>query len=540
MLTIGTKMKLKLPLLFLLLSFYTKAQTGISLDAYSKADELVNSFLSEWKIKGGSVALTKNGKLIYNQGFGFTGKDETQPVMPSTLFRVASVSKPITSIAIMKLVDDGYLSLKDTVFGEGRILDQPYYLQAISDRRIYTITIQQLLEHTAGWDRMAPSEGFSHSDSPFFPLHVTTVLGENNPVGDSTLVKYSLRNGLNNDPGSKYVYSNTGYLVLGKVIEKLSGMSYATFVEKEILRPLGIYDIRLGNNLPDNKLERESCYFSEATSRSCYGTGERVPAQYGGFNLEAMNAHGGWVASAGDLTKLLLAVDGFTTSPDLIQTQTFELMTSPGSVNAKYAKGWSVNKSGNMWHSGSLPGTASFICSTHDGYTTAFLFNSRADNSKEFWHALEKLNLECRNALSSAPAVNMFPPVKSMSNMNITMVNSTSANVNWLKGTGDARIIIASEDSLLTAFPKDGSAYISNAVYGKGTELNHGSYVVYNGSGNKFTLKNLGAGKKYFLYGIEYNKNEDTAFYEVYKVGGRGQALISPKPVFVAQSTARK
>lgn len=530
-------MKIKIPLLFLLFSFFAKAQTGISIDEHSSADELVNNFLSTWKIKGGAIAITKNGKLIYNKGFGLSGEDVTQSVMPNTLFRVASVSKPITSIAIMKLIDEGRLSLKDTVFGENKILDQSYYLKAISDKRIYSITVQQLLEHTAGWDRTAPSEYFPHSDSPFFPLYVTSVLGEANPVGDSTLVKFSLRSGLNNTPGTRFVYSNTGYLILGKVIEKITGMKYECYVKQEIFDPIGIHDIHLGNNLENNKLERETGYFSSATSRSCYGSNEIVPAHYGGFNLEAMNAHGGWIASAPDLTKLLLAVDGFTTSPDIIQPATFELMKQGGNINPKYAKGWSVNKINNIWHTGSLPGTASFICRLNNGYTAAFLFNSRGDNSKAFWNALERLNAECINVLKDVPPIDVFPPVKSMSNMKVNMLNATSAEITWKKGTGDGRIIIASEDSSLTSFPKDGVEYSANAAYGKGTELGRNTFVVYNGKDNKFIFKNLEKGKKYFLYGIEYNKNEETAFNEVYKVGGRGQAFVSPKPGFVKNNT---
>ncbi|MCW3076000.1 MAG: beta-lactamase family protein, partial [Bacteroidetes bacterium] len=399
---------------------------------------------------------------------------------------------------------------------------------SISDKRIYNITVQQLLEHTAGWDRTAPSTGFAHSDSPFFPLYVTSILGEANPVGDSTLVKFSLRNGLNNIPGTRFVYSNVGYLILGKVIEKVSGMKYERFFEKEIFKPLGISDIHLGNNMFDHKLERESEYFSTVTSPSCYGNNKMVPEQYGGFNLEAMNAHGGWVASAPDLVRLLLAADGFTTFPDIITPSAFELMKQGGKINPKYAKGWFVNRKNNIWHSGSLSGTASFISRTHDGFTTAFLFNSRSDNSTDFWNALERLNTECTNALRSVSGVNLFAPERNMSDLNVTRLGAYSVNISWLNGTGNGRIIIASEDSALTSFPQDGTKYSANAIYGAGTKFSRNAFVVYNGSGNNFILKGIGAEKKYFIYGMEYNHNPETSYKEVYKVGGRGQTFTFP------------
>ena len=89
------------------------------------------------------------------------------------------------------------LKLSDSVFGSSRVLSSPYYLGAITDSRCYNMTIKQLLEHTAGWDRDIACDGYSHCDPISFPLHVTSALGEGNPVGDSTLIKFLLGKGLN-------------------------------------------------------------------------------------------------------------------------------------------------------------------------------------------------------------------------------------------------------------------------------------------------------------------------------------------------------
>ncbi|MCE3259869.1 MAG: hypothetical protein K0S12_1510, partial [Bacteroidetes bacterium] len=387
-------MRLRFLVPLLLLGLGLSGQNNTSAE-YKTAEQQIHEFMKEWNIPGGSVSITKNGKVIYNKGFGFSDINRQQPAKADDLYRIASVSKPITSIAVMKLVEEGKLSLNDTVFGKGKILDDPYYLKVISDSRAYAITVKHLLEHTSGWDRSKPCDGYSHSDPAFFPLHVTEVENEPNPVGDSTLIRFSLRKGLHHTPGTYFSYSNVGYLVLGKVIEKVSGMNYETYLQKKIFSPLAIKDIHLGKNLLKDKYSRETEYACNDVTNSCYGNDVRVPWQYGGFNLEAMNAHGGWIASAGDLTKLLLAVDGFKTSPDILRASSVELMSQPGSVNPAYAAGWAVNGKNNWWHTGSLDGSASFVCRTNNGYTWAFLFNSRADNSSAFWKALDRLPWNC-------------------------------------------------------------------------------------------------------------------------------------------------
>jgi CubicO group peptidase (beta-lactamase class C family) len=357
--------------------------------AQDDPDKVISAFMKRWNIEGASVAITKDGQMIYNQAFGVANSKTAEPVSSHSVFRIASVSKPITSVAIMKLIGEGKLSLDSKVFGKGNLLDSPYYLDVIDDERIYSITVQQLLEHTSGWDREMPCDGFLHSDPAFYPLHVSEVLHEPNPVGDSALVKFSLLRGLHHQPGTYYSYSNVGYLVLGKIIEKLAGMKYEEYVSAEILSPLGMQSTHLGRNR--EKLENEVCYNSDYTTLSAYGDGEKVQWQYGGFNLEAMNAHGGWVSSASDLTILLNSLEG----TKILDRDSYQEMAKRGTVNPGYAKGWFTNSAGTIWHTGSLDGSASYVCKTNNGYTWAFLLNSRADNSAQFWKEFDRLPWDC-------------------------------------------------------------------------------------------------------------------------------------------------
>jgi CubicO group peptidase (beta-lactamase class C family) len=173
-------MKIKaLQLFFVLFASLLKAQTE-HLDIVPAADLRIQRFMKEWNIDGASVAIAKDGKLIYNKGFGYSDRAHTQHTSADGLFRIASVSKPITAIAIMKLVEERKLSLNDKVFGRSAILNKDYYLDAINDPRLYSITIQQLLEHTSGWDRDVPMDGYS----PFRPRIFSSACYRNSPGGE--------------------------------------------------------------------------------------------------------------------------------------------------------------------------------------------------------------------------------------------------------------------------------------------------------------------------------------------------------------------
>jgi CubicO group peptidase (beta-lactamase class C family) len=134
------------------------AQTGIPAGSMGQCDTQIQTFLANYQIPGATYAIAKNGKLIYMRAFGTADRVEAEPTQPYHMFRIASLAKPITSIAIMKLIESGQLSLSDKPFGPGGILHaDPYFANAnVTDTRVYNITIQHLLEHSAGWNRDLP------------------------------------------------------------------------------------------------------------------------------------------------------------------------------------------------------------------------------------------------------------------------------------------------------------------------------------------------------------------------------------------------
>src|SRR5215213_155136 len=503
------------------------AQTGIPVGSMSQCDTQMQTFLTNYQIPGATFAIAKNGKLIYMRAFGTANQAGTEATQPYHMFRIASISKPITSIAIMKLIENGQLSLSDKPFGPGGILNvDPYFANAnVTDTRIYNITIQNLLEHAAGWNRdlpMSPSPlppypwGYGYSDPIDFPLHVTQTLGEPNPVTRRVLIKFLIQKGLDFTPGTAFAYSNVGFLVLGEVIEKKTGMTYENYVKQNIFAPLGIYDIRLGKNLLADKQEREGEYNNPFTNLSVYGTGQFVPWQYGGASVEAMDAHGGWIATARDLVRLMTAIDGFPSRPDILSAATLQTMTTPSANYVNYAKGIQVNSAGFWWHGGALFGSYSWLVRTNSQVTWAVIMNKRSDASG-FENAVANLGFgSCTNTTTTFPTHDLFDvPTQNASAMNFSNITSNSMTVNWTRGNGDGRVLIMRAGSAPNKFPLDGTDYAASPP----VDLGDGNYVVYSGVANNASVSNLNSNTNYQFRLYEYKKNVNTGNYALYQLG---------------------
>ncbi|MBO3269465.1 serine hydrolase [Hymenobacter defluvii] len=508
----------------MLFSLRAGAQTGVAVPAFQPFDRAMQQFVQRWGIRGASVAFGAQGRVVYARAFGTSDAAGAQPMQPYHLLRVASVSKPITALAVMQLVEQGRLHLTDKVFGPQGYLQRSYYTEAIHDQRIYDITVQQLLEHTAGWDRDTDCDGQDGCDPIDFPVHVARTLHAPTPVADSTLIRFLLTRGLNTAPGTHYAYSNIGYLVLGKLLEAITGESYETWVRQQLLEPAGALEAHLGRNLPADKLEREVAYESRYQTEACDGSGRIVPAAYGGFNLEAMSAHGGWVCSARSLVQLLQTVEGRAGQPGLLTPATLATMAQPSAVNAHYGKGWMVNAAGHRWHRGEMDGTGTYLVRTAGGFTWAILLNARP-TSEMCWKELDQLGWVAVQRAASLPAHDLRPPTRNASELT-ALPDSAGVMLRWQRGAGTRCLVLLQADQPIADFPLDGIRYTA-ATWGEGrATLGTGTYVVANAATDSVYVSHLDPRRRYYVRVVEYTEDASTGFQPMYVLDGNPTLVL--------------
>ncbi|MFO0949373.1 MAG: serine hydrolase domain-containing protein [Planctomycetota bacterium] len=362
------------------------AITGQADPRLASFDQMMIRFLEEHQVPGAAVAITRKGKLVYARGFGIADRERGTAVQPNSLFRIASISKPITAVAVLQLIHQGKLAFDDKIFSCLE-LEKSIDGTLASDSRLKQVTIRQLLEHRGGWDRDVSF------DPMFRPVLIAETLGRKPPAGPADIIEYMLSQRLDFSPGARYAYSNFGYCLLGRAIEKRTGIPYGEYVLKNVLSPLGIRDMRLGSTLETAPGEVHYYDEKDRMGKAVVGPhfGEQVPLPYGAWYLEAMDSHGGWIASAVDLVRFAAAFDDPEHCPILNDAMITEMYKNPemagDTAETKptfYACGWSVRPIGedgkyNAWHNGALAGTSTILVRRHDGLNWAVLFNSRND-----------------------------------------------------------------------------------------------------------------------------------------------------------------
>jgi CubicO group peptidase (beta-lactamase class C family) len=322
-----------------------------------KADELQqlkatgSAFMEKHRVPALSLAIAKDGRLVYAEAFGLADKENSEKVTVSHLFRIASVSKPITATTIFRFIEAGRLRLSDKVFGLkgilGTMYGKPPYRQYVED-----ITLEHLLNHTAGgWPNDSDDPMFQHTGMD----HQQLITG--------TLANLPLRH----SPGTHFAYSNFGFCILGRIIEKVTGKPYEEAVQTEVLTPCGISRMRISGNSRSDRAPHEVIYYNQ----------DEDGASPYEMNVRRMDSHGGWLATPTDLVRFLVHVDKFPTKPDILRPETIELMTAASPTSPGYAKGWNVNKFNNWWHAGSLPGTTTIMVRTSQQFCWAALTNTR-------------------------------------------------------------------------------------------------------------------------------------------------------------------
>jgi N-acyl-D-amino-acid deacylase len=304
-------------------------QTGPANAAFRPLDEAIQRFMETINSSAATAAVSRGGKLLYARGYGWRDARRQKPTQPDTLMRIASVTKPITATAVRKLAKEGKLSLQTRVFP---LLGIRPYNGKVGDPRLERITVGHLLAHKGGWD----------SKKTFDPMFRTSLiekaLGLRRPATPVNVIEYMLAQSLQFDPEEREAYSNFGYCVLGRVLEKVAAKPYMEVLQQEIFDPLGVTDIKPARSAAKDRDPREVWY----------------PVPDNEFSVDVMDSHGGLIASAPALCQFL----------------------------AHYWISGEPRRRGGRFEytsSGSFPGTTALAYQRADGIDVVVLLNNRRD-----------------------------------------------------------------------------------------------------------------------------------------------------------------
>lgn len=414
--------------------------TGFSAPSLEPYDRVMHRLMTRYQIPGAALAVAKDGRLVLFRGYGWADLRAREPVQPDSLFRLASLTKPITAAAVLhlgeSLVLKGLYPDLEAFLGAKafEILNiQPYGGQ-IADPRLKNITLRDLLQHSGGWHR-----GWA-GDPMFRPTlsDIARAMQRAEALSSQELIGFIMGRRLQFAPGTRSAYSNLGYAVLGRVIEKISGQSYESYV-RAMLKSVDVYGVRAGKTRLQDRLPNEVRYydFPGAPLTRSVVDGSLVNRPYGEFYLEAHTANGGLVASAPDLVRFVVGLEGLRGQPPLLSRETLaEMFRRPKLLQYEktpryYALGWGIrvpqpaiptHLAGHPghgssetrapkekpspvlnlpfdrleWsHDGAFAGSRTLLLRFPDGVVLAALFNSRPWND---WSFIAELRRGLQNA----------------------------------------------------------------------------------------------------------------------------------------------
>jgi CubicO group peptidase (beta-lactamase class C family) len=381
---------------------YNLTNEGSEFSVYSKLDQSFNSFIKKWDLASASIAIAKDGKLIYAKGFGYSDKEDSIKAEPYSLYRIASVSKLITAAAIMKLIESDKLSLDAKVFGKDGILNDTIFLHYV-DKRVEDITVKNLLNHSAGWTSY-------WGDHMFINDVIAKSLGKELPITMQDILVFALSKRLHFQPGTYSSYCNLGYSILQLVIEKASGQSYESYVKYAIFSPLNIYDASIAFNFDSLRYPNEARYYEipEAEKVKAFdGSKDSILKCRGGNDIRTLGAAGGWVISSVSLLKFLLAIDGNDDFPDILSRKSIlRLVEREGEYQPL---GWkAIYQTGKWWRSGSFPGTSAIAVVRNDGFSYVFLTNTSPWPGAKFPYEIDRLMNRNISQIRTWPDINLF------------------------------------------------------------------------------------------------------------------------------------
>ena len=347
---------------------------GTRVGALAALDSVAVAELARLAIPAASVAVARGGRLLFARAYGWADTATRRMAAVGHLFRVGSTSKPLTAVAVLRLVQEGRLRLDDRPF---TMLDDLLPRAGHGeDPRLAQVTVRDLLQHSAGWH-----ESRAVDDS------LWRAVSRDGLLEPRQFLRYGRSVPLATSPGTAYAYTNMGYVVLGRLVERVTGIPYAQWVRESILRPAGAEGMVFGRTPLAQRDPREvACHDGLPATTGRFGTGRTcdvTPVQ------EYADASGAWVASATDMARWISITDGAPggagARADVLTPETVAAMTarpahatSGAAGGAYHALGWQVvpEAGGATWvHTGAQAGGDGYVARLADGTVVVILAN---------------------------------------------------------------------------------------------------------------------------------------------------------------------
>lgn len=364
-----------------------RAQTGAALPGTQNFDAAMTRLMAEWRLPSGALAVAIDGRLVYARGFGEAAPGEK--ATPATLFRIASLSKPLTAMATMRLVEAGRLDLDAPVLP---VLAERYGPAAPADLRWAAITLRHLLSHRGGWDRdVAPDAAF-----------LQRARARPGTPGCASTVPFMLGEALQFEPGSRFAYSDLGYCVVEALLEARGGDTYEAVVRRLVLAPAGAALLTIARGDRAGRRVAEALYHAEPDD----------PRPEDPYDFAPLAAAHGWIAAPVDLLRAILA------APTLLQPASRAEMARPtGPVDeagTSMGLGWFLRPLGDgvmLFHDGSLPGTTALLATPKPGTAWVAVFTARMhDRGKRqrLRRAIDEALWQAYRAMGAVPEGDLF------------------------------------------------------------------------------------------------------------------------------------
>ncbi|MGH7680274.1 MAG: serine hydrolase domain-containing protein [Gemmatimonadaceae bacterium] len=326
----------------------TAQRSTITRDAFRpRADSLVFTYLAESRAPSASFAVIRGNDTLAYGAHGLANVDAWRAPTATTIYEIGSITKQFTAAAIMKLVDQGRVKLDDDV---SKYVPQ-FPLQGKK------VSIRQLLNHTSGIHSYTSSPGWAKT--------------WNDELSPDAIVRFVAADTFDFAPGTAYRYNNTGYVLLGMVIERASGQKYANYLDAQFFKPLGL---RQTSYCPSKTSDPA---FALGYSKGPNGTSSNVRAQF--LHLSHPFSAGALCSTVGDLVKWQRALDG----GKVVSPASYTLMTTADSLNSgrKINYGFGLvpgvfNGHKTVSHTGGIPGFATAATYVPDDSLSIVVFTN--------------------------------------------------------------------------------------------------------------------------------------------------------------------